>query len=202
MDSNEALMTRRGFNEVDRTFVHGRLLLNLVAISIFCGGCMTAPNPNQASSSDGNSASQGTVPTGKSVIYVLQRHSPDFPNAGMVVRLDNKEVRLLGSRTYDMEVLEPGQHKLGIRTAETYYHGAVCAGPRGVILGKEISFDLKPNQAYFFETTLRTHSRIRLGWNVPDTRFTTFIKFDEMEETPARKLLKGFRRSESLPPGP
>jgi hypothetical protein len=188
------------FKNPIQMFSHRRFLWEAVAISIFCSGCIPLPGGvttklnYYASADDDNVAKRLTPPTGKSIVYVLQEFSVLGQNQlETVVQLDQRAVRTLAPRTYYMEVVEPGKHKLGIRA----YLNAPLATGGGAMkpLGKDLIIELEPNHAYFFETMLRS-SVTALGFNVVN------IEFNRMDEAPARNLLKTYRLSSSYPVSP
>jgi hypothetical protein len=190
------------------------LLCAVLANSVFGAGCespdaagvkhnvRTGRVPYYASSEEDSAAKQLTIPTGKSVIYILQGNYVlqgsqmvrSFPTVALV---DNKQLRQLGRDTYCMAVLEPGQHKLGIRTVGEVSSGPFSGeGPK--VLGKEAFFNLKPNQAYFFEAVPYSRDHIGFIGLMSASSTEVGVEFNELDESRARRLLEKCRLSDTI----
>ncbi len=175
------------------------LFTSTLAVFILCTGCSTRIYLSHYASPEEDSAAKHlTVPSGKSLIYVLQGFHLRTDSYQTIVLVDDRALRVLEPRTYCFEVIDPGQHKLGIRSVNRFFTNRGMSyydKPMSGFIGKEAVFDLKPDQVYFFEGLIHTvkHQYIFSQEEL------TIIDLKKLKEGPGRNLLEGFRLSEQLP---
>ena len=136
-----------------KAFTGNYFLLSLVAILVFGAGCVTrnAPPFNYATDDQTLAAKDPSVPTGKSVIYVLEDHQMGAEQT--ILQVDQKNVCRLTKKTFYRAVLEPGNHQLALRYEGNWVDGAgqVQAPIR---IGKELIINAEAGQNYYFAGTV------------------------------------------------
>lgn len=136
-----------------KTFTGNCFLLSLAAILVFGAGCATrnAPPFNYATDDQTQVAKDPSVPTGKSVIYVLEDHQIGAEQT--ILQVDQKDVCRLTKNTFYRMVLEPGSHQLALRYEGNWVDvGGQVQAP--IRIGKELIVNAEAGQVYYFSGTV------------------------------------------------
>ncbi len=146
-------MLRVNAKPIIKTFTGNYFLLSLAAILVFGAGCATrnAPPFNYATDDQTQTAKDPSVPTGKSVIYVVEDHQMGAEQT--ILQVDQKDVCRLAKNTFYRAVLEPGSHQLALRYEGNWVGiGGQVQAP--IRIGKELIVNTEAGQNYYFGGTV------------------------------------------------